>query len=239
MKTKYFVSAMVLVGLFLFATSNGAWADVYLESEQVSQGMPGQLQDSTTLVKHYLTTNATMTDMGERITIINFKEKILYDLDSLTKTYTKSPIEKMGMPAGKSDEMANNPMFKAMMKSMTQSAKVTPTNETKKIEGYKCKKYLVNIMMAQSDYWVSKDVKGLDEMKEIGEKSIKLFEANPMMKQTNILGMMKDLDGYPVQTVTRIMGGTMINTLKKVETKKLDKDLFKVPKGYKLVKEGE
>jgi hypothetical protein len=32
--------------------------------------------------------------------------------------------------------------------------------------------------------------------------------------------------------VTNLMGGTITSTLKKVDVKKLDKDLFKVPGGY-------
>ncbi|MDA8138892.1 MAG: DUF4412 domain-containing protein [Desulfobacteraceae bacterium] len=233
---KHSLLAMVSV-VFLLMALGVASADVYIESEQVSQGSPGQTAPTTTILKSYLSQDATRTDMQGRTTIIDFNTKMLYDLDPVKKTYTQTSIEKMGMSDEKSQELANNPMYKTMMQAMSQSAKVTPTNETKTIEGYKCKKYLVTIMMAQADYWSSKDVKGYDEMKAIGEKTAKLFESNPMLKQTNILGLMKELDGYPVQTVTKVMSSSTTTTLKKIETKKLDKELFKVPKEYKLVKE--
>jgi Domain of unknown function (DUF4412) len=35
-----------------------------------------------------------------------------------------------------------------------------------------------------------------------------------------------------VQMVTSLMGGTITSTLRKVDAKKLDKNLFKVPAGY-------
>jgi hypothetical protein len=60
----------------------------------------------------------------------------------------------------------------------------------------------------------------------------KSFENNPMLKQMNIAAMMDKLDGFPVQTVTQVMGGTITNTLVKVEKKSLSSDLFQVPAGY-------
>lgn len=237
MKMKHLFSAVLLAALSLLVPLAGVWADVYLESEQVSQGMPGDPKDVTSTTKYYVTQDATRTDMVDRIIIVDLKGKVFYDLDPAAKTYIKSSIESMGMSDEEAKQMADNPMFKAMMKSMSQGAKVTPTSETKKIAGYNCKKYLVTIMMAQSDYWVSKEVKGMDEMRAVGEKTAKLFEGNPVMQQSNIMGMLKELDGYPVQTITKMMGGSVVTTLKKVETKKIDKALFKVPKGYKLVAE--
>jgi hypothetical protein len=109
---------------------------------------------------------------------------------------------------------------------------VTPTQETRQIAGYNCQKYLVSGMMMNSDYWLSKDVKGYEEVKEIGKKVSALFDENPMMKQMNIAGMMGQLDGFPVQTVMNIMKGTSTTTLKKIEKKSLDKSLFSVPEGY-------
>lgn len=237
MKMKHLFSAVLLAALFLLVPLAGVWADVYLESEQVNQGMPGDPKAATSTMKYYVTQDATRTDMDDRIIIVDLKGKVFYDLDPAAKTYTKSSIESMGMSDEEAKQMADNPMFKAMMKSMSQSAKVTPTSETKKIAGYNCKKFLVTIMTVQSDYWVSKEVKGMDEMRAVGEKTAKLFEGNPVMQQSNIMGMLKELDGYPVQTVTKMMGGSVVTTLKKVETKKIDKAMFKVPKGYKLVAE--
>ena len=41
-------------------------------------------------------------------------------------------------------------------------------------------------------------------------------------------------EGFPVNTVNKVMGMTTTSTLKKIEKRSLSKDLFKVPGGYKL-----
>jgi hypothetical protein len=47
--------------------------------------------------------------------------------------------------------------------------------------------------------------------------------------------MMKDLDGFPMETSVNVMGGQITTTVTKVEQKKLGAELFKVPQGYKKV----
>jgi hypothetical protein len=237
MKIKKILVLAALAGLVWLAASTSASADLYFESEQTTKGLPGQA-DGTTIIKQYISQDATATDMGDRITIIDFNEKMMYDLDPKAKTYTKAPVDKMGMPEGLEGQNAEQTkMMQQMMQSMAGSIKVTPTNETQTINGYKCKKYIVSMMMATSDYWATKDFKGYDEMKTVGEKAAKLFENNPMMKQMNVTGLMKDLDGFPIKTSSQVMGGSVVTLVKKIEQKKLEKTLFKVPAGYKQVKE--
>jgi hypothetical protein len=48
------------------------------------------------------------------------------------------------------------------------------------------------------------------------------------------MGGMSGKEGFPVQTVSNVMGMKTITTLKKIEKKSLSKTLFKVPGGYKL-----
>lgn len=236
MRIKSILAVAALTGLVWMAALTCASADLYFESEQVTKGLPGQ-PDGTSIIKQYISEDATMTDQGDRITIIDFNEKMMYDLDTKAKTYTKTLAEKMGMPETEGQDAEQAKMMQQMMQSMAGSIKVTPTNETQTINGYKCKKYIVSMMMATSDYWATKDFKGYDEMKTVGEKAAKLFEANPMMKQMNVMGLMKDLDGFPIKTSSQVMGGSVVTLVKKIEQKNLEKSLFKVPAGYKLVKE--
>ena len=56
-----------------------------------------------------------------------------------------------------------------MMKKMMGETRITPTNETKKIAGYNCKKYNMQVMMMQIEYWVTKEISHYEELKEIGE----------------------------------------------------------------------
>jgi hypothetical protein len=181
-------------------------------------------------VKNYMTNYASRTDMGDHVTIMDFDKKVIYQLNPTAKTYVKSDMKDIGRPPGMKDEEAQ--AFQEMVRKMVGEVKVVPTDEKKKIAGYNCTKYEIAMMATRSEYWLSKEVKGYDEMKAVGRKMAGVFDTNPMLKQMNIAGMMSQLDGFPVQMVTSLMGGNITSTLKKVEVKKLDKDLFKVPAGY-------
>ncbi len=225
------VSVIVLFSLILGTSL--AFADLYWETEQVSKGMPGQNQGKM-ITKHYVTHHASRTEMGNKISITDFDKKVTYILDKSQKTYQKIDLTKMGADP----QMQNDPQAKAfmgMMKNMMKQIQVTPTNETKTISGYKCRKVLVNFMMSENEYWVTKKIKGFEEMRKIAAKAEKVYQSNPMMQSMDISGILKKIDGFPVQIVTRVMGGEMVSTLVKIKQKKnLPGSLFKVPSGYRL-----
>jgi len=216
--------------LLLFGSA--AWADIYWEAVQESKGMMHK-PDSTGIIKNYMTTNAFRVEHEEGVTIMDFASKTMYQIDPASKTYQQLDMTTLGQPPaemkGEQAEAAQK-----MMKGMMSEIQVTPTQEKKQIAGYDCQKYLVSMMMMQSEYWLSKAVPGYAEIKEIGKKMKSLFEGNPMVQQMNIAGMMDKLDGFPVQTVMHMMNGTITTTLKTIETKSLDPSLFKVPAGYTL-----
>jgi len=220
---------LLLSVILVFMTSSAAMADLYWESEQETKGMPGR-PDESKIIKTYLSANAFRTEREGQISIMNFDTKIMYHINPQAKTYQKINMAEIGKPPEMKGDKAN--MQQQMMKNMMGNIQVTPTQETRQIAGYNCQKYQVTGMMMNSDYWLSKDVKGYDEIKEIGKKISGIFDDNPMMKQMNIPGMISQLDGFPVQMVMNIMQGTSTTTLKKIEKKSLDKSLFSVPEGY-------
>lgn len=223
-----FLVVSVVLGLVL---SSVAMADLYWESDQETKGMPGH-PDEVKIIKTYLSSYASRTEREGQITVMNFDTKVMYLINPKDKTYQRINMAEMGkMPEMKGDK-GQMQQQQQMMKSMMGNMQVTPTDETRQIAGYNCRKYLVSGMMMKSDYWLSKDVKGYEEVKEIGKKVSAIFDENPMMKQMNIAGMMGQLDGFPVQTVMNIMNGTTTTTLKNIEEKSLDKSLFTVPEGY-------
>jgi len=152
--------------------------------------------------------------------IIEYGTMMMYQLNPVNKTYTK--FDMMCMMDDKMGEIAKD-------------SKVTPTNETKKIAGYKCKKYDVTMMGLKSEHWLSKEVKGYKEFRKISKKMEKRFKKNPRLRQMSMAGISGE-EGFPVKTVITTMGMTTTTTLKKIEKKSLSKNLFKVTKGYKLVK---
>ncbi len=236
MKKLASILRVIAFSFIVIATaSSAAMADFYWESVQQTQGMPGR-PNETIDVKNYLTAYASRSDRAGHITIVNFDTRTMVQIDPTTKTYHQINLDAMGVPPGM-NASGNDQMRQQAMKQMMGGMKVTPTQETKTIDGYRCQKYLVSGMMMNSEYWLSKDVKGYAEMKQIASKVSGVFEQNPMMKQMNIAGMMSQLDGFPVQMTMKIMNGTSTTTLKKIENKTLDKSLFTVPAGYTLVKD--
>ncbi len=241
--------SMVMVLGFMLSVFMGAsfsFADIYWETINESSGMampPGMPKNlpkealeqmkkmsrpQKKLEKFYLTENAYRMESPDGITIMDFRTMTMYNLDPAAKTYTKTDMNKI--MSGK-----NGQNMQKMMKNMKDSIKVTPANETKKIAGYKCRKYLVEMMMTKGEYWVSKDITEYDEMKKLAENMKKFMKKNPMLDQIGVGGMMDKMDGFPVMTKMTTMGMTNISTLKKMEKKDLDKSLFIVPKDYKLV----
>jgi len=125
--------------------------------------------------------------------------------------------------------------FQQMLQKVIESLQIDPTNETKTISGYMCRKHNVTLMLVDvGEYWLSKGVDGSKELCMIADKMANVFEKDPVLKHLNIAAMMDKLDGFPVQMVTKATGGTTTITLQSIKKKPLSKNLFKVPEGYRL-----
>ena len=235
MKTSKQVWRLPLALLIFLIVSTSAYADLYWESEVRTSGVPAgleglppqarselleQFKPQTKTVKYYLTSNASRTDISNDIIMITeFDTMTMYQLNVNDKTYTKTELL--------------SEMDQEMPKEMMET-RVTPTSETKEIAGYQCKKYAVTMMRENSEYWLSKDVTGYKEFKAMTAKFEKKLQKNPMLWKMSVMGMASQLEGFPVRTVMNVMGTTTTNTLKRIEKKSLPKDLFEVPKKYKL-----
>jgi len=236
MKNRKFMLCLPLALIFFLTLLPMAYADLYWvsvvktggEPKGLPENLPKELRDQmlaqfkseTDTQKHYLTPYASRTETKQGITIMDFESMTLYQLNPKNKTYTK--INMTSMMKGQMGEMA---------KKMAEDSKTTRTNETKKIAGYRCRKYIITIMGSESEYWLSKDVKGYKEFEAINEKMLK---KHPELKQMQMAGITGE-DGFPVETVTNMMGMKTITLLEKIERKSLSKELFKIPAGYKLV----
>ncbi len=217
-KQMHLFSSILAVTAFLLLSS-AAYGDLYWETEVAGGGIP---KDT---VKNCLSSNAFRTESVNGTTIVDYETATMYQLNVNEKTYIKIDLEDAA--GGKMGEL---------LKKMNDRMKVTPTDETKEIAGYKCRKYNAVNAMGVTEYWVSKGVEGYREFFRImNGKMKKMAEKSPMLKQMNMGGLM-NIDGFPVQTVINIMGVKSTITLKKIEKKSLSKDIFKVPEDYKLKK---
>ena len=218
--------------LLFFLISPAAYGDLFWESTEARKGIPGQ-PDESEIIKTYVTADASRAERKGEITIMNFADMTSYEINTKDKTYTQNDLKEM-LKMPEMDE-AQTAQLKEMLKQMAESTQIVPTDETREISGYNCRKYDVQMMMAKGEYWISKDVKGYSELKAFNEKMAKAFENAPMVKLMNMSGILNKLDGFPIMTIMTVMGGTTTTTVNKVEQKPLNKDLFTVPAGYKLV----
>jgi hypothetical protein len=192
---------------------------------------------TTQTTKNYYSKNASRVEAGDKVMIIDYGSMMLYQLDPAEKTYSEVDFNQMmAGPAGQGQQAANKrQMFQKMMKSMMDSIQVTPTGEHKKIAGYDCHKVNVQMMTVSSEYWVSNDVPGYDELKQITAEAAQKFKDNPVLAQMTQTDMLTKLDGFPVQVISKMSNRTMTTTLQQVEQKTLSADLFKIPAGYTKV----
>jgi hypothetical protein len=233
MKIKKLALCLGIAALFTGLFAPLASADLYCETENVSTNVPTQ-PDGTSILKYYFTHNAWRLQLGDsKVFIVDYNARRLYTLDTKAKTFTELNLNELpglpGVAAGDKKKMAE--ILGAMMET-----RITPTDELKTIAGYKCRKYNVRIAIVDGEYWVSKDVRGYRELKNLGAKVGTIADRNPMLRQLDVPGMVEKLDGFPVFTVNHVMGGTVASTLKKIEQKSLDPALFTVPKDYAMKK---
>jgi len=182
--------------------------------KQVREQMMKEFESTTETQKCYLTSYGFRTEAKDHIVIIEYDTMIMYQLNPLEKIYIKADMKA---------EM------ESMAAEMIEDSQITSTDETKKIAGYNCRKYIVTTMDTENEQWLSKEVEGYEEYKAISDK---ILQKNPEWEQMNMVGF-SGKHGFPVKTVNNMMGTTLTTTLQKIEKRSLSKELFKVPAGYK------
>lgn len=226
-KRKLFIISIYVLFLF-FPTF--VYADLYWESVQKVKNVPG-INNTEKNVKNYLTSNIYRTDVDNYIIIMDFNLKKIYQIDVVDKKYNVTSMESIG----------NVPSTRAMGAEeknswIMENIEISPTKKINNISGYSCMKFNVTYRKSYDvQYWVSDKVTGFEELMEISYDISQVLKENPMLKQMSPIGLVNEMQGFPVRIVTEMSGGTVIVTLDKIEQKELDRDLFKVPDGYNKV----
>lgn len=231
MKSFYRIATLCILVLS-FATL--ASADFYYESEIT--GQPGT--DGPKIAKNYVSEEGMRMEMGDGTgMIVNFKDEVMYNINMNKKEYVATKFEDMLKSENEEDAKMAEQMSK-MVEQMMASMQVTPTDETKEINGWKCKKYNVTIMGSTMEYWVTKDIKNYQELGKYMDKYKKVFEKNPMLKNIATgFEMQKKIDGFPIRTINKMMGMEIVSTVTKVKEEKIDSKMFEVPEDFKLAAE--
>lgn len=112
---------------------------------------------------------------------------------------------------------------------MGQSVKptVTKTNETTKILGYTCTKYIVTMaergQTITSNIWTTTDIKDID---------IKSFSKQRMGRGGQSM-YYEGMDGIPLRIESGTKEGTMVMEVTDIKRESLDASLFTIPSDYK------
>jgi hypothetical protein len=220
----------VLAVFFCVVMVNAAYADIYYEMESDMEINPKTR--IRMLTKNYLADNYWRMDSVisgiNNFIIIELESGVQWSCDVKSKTCTKQ----VDSGFGKSDQSTEG-------KDTTQ---YTPTNEIKTISGFDCKMYhsssTVSNISNESDHCISKDVPGYREYKRIMMKWQKMMGKSSFFGKT--FGGRAEVDGFPVQNLhkTKMPDGTTNvskETVTLIEEKPLDRNLFKIPDGYKVV----
>jgi hypothetical protein len=237
--------ALVVALLFTGAALN---AEIYIKQTRKTDAFTvmGQTQPEKveTLVSWY-GKDRVRVDTGEEMTILVLGDKkAMYMINHGEKTYAEMPVggDLFGamIGEGKEEDKEAREMMKTMAKSMMggMEAKVTPTNETKKIKDWNCRKYLIEIslgsmMKANSEAWATEDIKV--------DPRLYYMAANAMMASMGgldkIIQEMQKVKGMIVyqETTSEGMGAQMriVEEVVELAEKAAPAGAYEVPKGYK------
>jgi len=238
----------MIVAAVTFSFGGAALADSFLKQvvhadafEMMGQKQP-ERNDTTVM---WLTEGKACNQTGTESTVIlDAEEGVMYMVNHEKKEYSVVPMDIFGGQTKSESETDEQTEMMKMAEAMMGSTKitVTPTDETRKIGDWNCKKYDVEMSMAmmtsKQELWASEEI----------EVDYAMFQAvsDGMMAQMPIFGKiveeMKQVKGIPVMTVIcmSMMGQEMTTTTELIEFEEKDAPdgTYDVPEGYKEVKMG-
>lgn len=227
------VLTMIVLGLLLVGKS--VEADVFMKHKHHMDGMNvgGHAQPPRDSVRtEWVAKDKMRMDDGDTSTIVRLDRRVLYMIHHSDKTYSEMPLDGGRMAA----------MQEAMGKGF--SVTVTPTDETRKIGQWNCRKYLreanMGRMPVKSEVWATEQLELPSELfttfaalqlgpQQSGQKNLQMLEQE-----------MRKIKGMPVLTVTTstmMQGMTARSSMELLEMKqeKAPANLFELPEGYAKV----
>ncbi len=242
-----------LVVLGLLAGSTVAKADYYIK--QVKHTDPftvmGQTQEAKdeTNVTWLSKTMGRFDNADGTSVIVDPGKKVMYWLNHAEKTYSEMPLamgdilNKMVEAAGEDADEEGKAMAEQMGKlagsMMQMEVKVTKTQETKKIEKWNCRKYIMDIKMpmgtSTSNSWATTDIKIDPELYWVTVNA--MMAGQPGFEEA--FKEMKKIEGVVVyqELTSKMMGADikMIDKIVEIDEKAAPAGTFSVPSGYKKV----
>lgn len=179
---------------------------------------------------------------GSRVLYIE-AEKMLYQIDPSTKTYSKVFVDYDEMMGGEEEAMTEEE--KAEMRTMQEQmmgsidVTVTPTGETKKIGKWNTSKYIATVKMAMGtttqEIWATEDIKiDFDMFMSVADADMAMMPGYEKM-----LAEWKKIKGIQVYSVieSSMMGTKTRMTMELLEynEKKAPAGIFEIPEDYEKI----
>lgn len=218
------------------AVSAGADTLLTVRSHHDAFEVMGEKQEAKEiLAKIWLAADKMRRDEGDTSMILRHDRKKLYVIDHAEKAYSEIalPIDfKKLFPAGQQDLGAQ------VEKMMEVEAKVTPTQETKKINQWNARKFQVSLksamgMTIDNTLWASQDV---PSYKALNQMTATLLALQPGAAKW--ARQLEQLDGYPVlqeQEVNAVGARFKVREeLVSAQEQAAPAGTFDVPAGYKV-----
>lgn len=253
MKRSFPIFLSVIFLLISLMISSESAADIFMKQKNHTDAFEimGQTQPAREAVQTiWISNDKLRSDDQEQGSILRLDKQRMYMLDHARKTYVEMPMDMSGGIENKMqeamDEEKMSPEDRAgmmnMMKAMTQmKITITPTDETKKIGEWHCRKYNQELssMMGpmNSEIWATEDLK-MDF--DLYHKYMTAMIGKGGMfggVMDDMLTEMKKIKGIPVLTISTVnmMGANVKTTQELLEYKEgtAPEGYFDIPAGYK------
>jgi hypothetical protein len=211
----------------VIVVAGAAPADVTITMENTIKG--GGREETTTVVQYYTPTKMRNEYGESSISIIDLDEECTITLIPAAKMYMKQTFDAMRKLA-------------AAIKLPERKLTIDETDEKATISGYECHKVIVRTTElgreTVTEYWVAKDVKGLDDVQAFLKGMTEAFKDSPQHQRNAEVNTRLAEKGYfPIRTVLTMPGpdgaSTVTMTVTKIEVGDLDDELFAAPDDYK------
>jgi len=220
-------------------------ADVFMKQKQHTDAfeMMGKTQPASDIIQTiWIAKDKMRTDNEQQSVIVRVDKGVMYFLDHAKKIYNEMPMDFSEAFGEKDMDDEDKAQFKKFTQGMMKmEISVTQTDEKKKINKWKCRKYIQNVEMFMgpmvSEIWATQDLKmdeGLQTQFLTG-----MMASMPGMQDSikKAEQEMRKIKGVPVLTnvTTTVMNKTMKSSQELLEFKegKAPKGIFDLPKGYK------
>ncbi len=224
------ITMSLMMGVLFLAAIQAVSAGLYWETSSVQTGMKDSTPEAQ-ISKTYHSGSAMRIESADSIMIFDMKKAVMYQLQPKKKLYTTIDFNKMFSKDTKEGKTTSE-----MAATMQNMMNVQKTDETKTINGYKCKKYIITLMGMTTEYWVTTEIKEFKKLNDEAKVCMKKIRSNPML--AGFLGpeSLDQIDGFPMRTITKMGKVTTESTVVKVKPWKVDPKMFEIPADYAAVK---